>query len=107
MRMVTAAVMVAMPANKSAAGHRREKRDLAGAGDQGVRLDVGVVDRSPDHPRRLEGMGIGLAALGQPTDQILNGADAGRGLEGFLGLSDPLAHPGEILDLHASSSLMR
>ena len=29
----------------SAAGHRREERDLAGARDRGVRLDVGVVDR--------------------------------------------------------------
>src|ERR1700681_542651 len=35
----------------SAAGHRREKGDLAGAGDYRIRFDVGVVDRGADHPR--------------------------------------------------------
>src|SRR6185437_4551768 len=105
--MVTAAVMVALPANGSAAGHRRKKGNLAGTGDQAVRLDVGVVDRSADHPRLLEGMGVGLVALRQPADQIVNGADAGRRLQRFLSLSDPFAYPGEILDFHASSSSMR
>src|SRR5579862_8387442 len=57
-RMVTGRGMT-----RSAAGHRREKRDLAGAGNHAVGLDVGVVDRGADHPRRLEGMGVGLAAL--------------------------------------------
>src|ERR1700710_2269463 len=71
MRMVTAAAMTG-----SAAGHRREKRDLAGAGDHGIGFDVGVVDRGTDHPRRLEGVGIAFAALGQPTHQVVDGADA-------------------------------
>jgi hypothetical protein len=37
---------------------------------------VGVVDRGTDHPRRLEGMGVGLAALRQPRDQVFDGTDA-------------------------------
>ena len=51
-----------MAGSDSAAGHRREERDLAGAGYRGVRLDMGVVDRGADHLRLLEGVGIGLAA---------------------------------------------
>ena len=48
-----------------------------------------------------------LAALGQPTDQVVHGTHARRRLDGFLRLADPLAHPGKILDLHPSSSWMR
>src|SRR4051812_1624923 len=72
MRMVTGQLM------RLAAGHRREERDLAGAGDRGVRLDVGVVDRGPDHLRLLERIRIGLALAGQPGDQLLDGSH-GRG----------------------------
>src|SRR3984957_4996532 len=107
MRMVTSAVMTSSRSFKLPAGHRREKGNLARAGNRGVRLDVGVVDRGADHPRRLERMGIGLAALRQPADQFVDGANARRRLNGFLRLADPLAHPGEIFPLHASSSSMR
>src|ERR1700753_586092 len=106
MRMVTAAVM-AWSANRSAAGHRREKGDLAGAGDHGVRFDMGMIDGGADHARRLEGVGVALAALRQPADQVIDGANAGWRLDRLLGHPDPFAHPGEILDLHASSSSMR
>src|SRR5215475_11174234 len=103
MRMVAATLM----AKSSAAGHRREERDLAGAGNRGIRLDMGVVDRGADHLRLLEGVGIGLAAARQPGDQFVDGAHVGRRLDGLFRLADPLAHPGEIFHLHPSSSLMR
>src|SRR5882757_1208123 len=88
-------------------GRRLEERNLAGAGYHRVRLDMGVVDRGADHPRRLEGVGVSVAARGKPADQIVHRAHAGRRLDGFLGDADPLADPGEIFDLHSSSSLMR
>src|ERR1700722_15015285 len=102
MRMVAAVIGSSRDSlqNGSAAGHRREKRNLAGAGNDGVRLDMGVVDRGANHPRCFEGVGVGLAALGQPPDQIVDGAHARRRLQRFLRLADPFAHPGEILDLH-------
>src|SRR6185312_11656528 len=103
--MVTGAVMIV--ALLLAAGHRREKRNLAGTGDHRIRLDMGVVDRGTDHPRRLECVGVTIVAACQPADQIADGADACRRLDGFLRLSHPLAHPGKILDLHPSSSSIR
>src|SRR5450631_2598659 len=109
MRMVTRAVMRSLRylQNGLTAGHRREEGNLAGAGNDSIRFDMGVVDRGTDHPRRLERMGIGLAAPRQPRNQVVNGANARRRLDRLLGLADPFAHPGEILHLHASSSLMR
>src|SRR5438552_4596079 len=101
--MVAATLM----AKNSAAGHWREERDLAGAGYHGVRLDVGMVDRGADHLRLLEGIGIGLAAVRQPADQLIDRAHVGGRLDGLLRLADPLAHPGEIFHLHPSSSLIR
>src|SRR5882672_3271594 len=101
MRMVTLAVMRSSHCqNGLTAGHRREKGDLAGTGDHRIGFDMGVVDRGADHFRRLEGVPVGLAALRQPGDQIVDGADAVRRLDGFFRLADPFAHPGEILDLH-------
>src|SRR6266702_3562459 len=105
-RMVTAPVVTGEVMGL-AAGHRREERDLAGAGDRGVRLDVGMVDRGADHLRLLERIGIGLAPAGQPGDQLLHGAYASRRLDSLLGHADALAHPGEVFQLHPSSSLMR
>src|ERR1019366_2403394 len=109
MRMVTLAVMRSSRclSNGLTAGHRREEGNLAGAGNHRIRFDVGVVDRGADHPTRPERMGVGLAAPRQPRNQIVNGANARRRLDRFLCFADPFAHPGEILDLHASSSLMR
>src|SRR6266480_4505902 len=74
MRTVTIAVIVVASfsfdenAFVSAAGHRREERDLACARDRSLRLDMGVVDRGADHARLLERIGIALAARGQPAD---------------------------------------
>src|SRR5579872_1044292 len=90
-----------------AAGHRREKGDFAGPFDRRPRLDMGVVDRRANHPWRLEGVGIGLAAFGEPCDQFFDGLDAPRRLDHFLGFADPFPYPGEIFQLHPSSSLMR
>src|SRR5262249_27104730 len=101
-RMVAATLMA-----NSAAGHRRKERDLTGARDRRVCLDVGMIDRGADHLRLLERVRIGLAAVGQPRHQRIDGAHAGGRLDGFLRLADPLAHPGEIFHFHPSSSLMR
>src|ERR1700730_14744603 len=95
------------PDHALTAGHRREERNLAGAGNHAIRLDMGVVDRGADHPRRIEGIGVGLATSRKPRHQIVDGADAGRRFDRLLRFADPFAHPGEIFDLHASSSLMR
>src|SRR5438270_12773905 len=102
MRMVTG-----MGIGGLAAGHWREEGDLAGAGDRGVRPDMSVVDGGADRARGLEGVGISLAAPGQPADQLGHGADLGRRLDRFLGKAYALAHPGKIFDLHPSSSSMR
>src|SRR3954467_6761522 len=101
MRMGAAPVMA-----NSAAGHRREKSDLARARDRCVRLDMRVVDRGADYLRLLERVGIRLTAAGQPGDQLIDRAHRGRRLDGLLRLADPFAHPGEVLHLHPSSSLM-
>src|SRR5579863_10416374 len=105
--MVTGAVMSRWLSNRLTAGHWREKRNLAGAGDHRIRLDMGVVDGGADHPRRLERVGVAVAAPRQPADQIAHRADVCRRIDGFFRLSDPFPHPGKILDLHPSSSLIR
>src|SRR5579862_1691980 len=103
-QMVTLAVMTT-PA--STAGHRREEGDFAGAGNRRILFDVGVVNRGTNHARRIESMSIALAARGKPCDQIFDGLDARGRLDRLFGLADPFAHPGEIFQLHPSSSLMR
>src|SRR4051812_16791730 len=57
-------------------GHRREERDLAGACDRGVRAHMGAIDGGADHLRILECMGVFLAALRQPADQVADGRNA-------------------------------
>src|SRR6266699_4243921 len=42
--------------------HGREKGNLAGARNHGIRFDVGVVDRGANHLWLLEGIGVSLAA---------------------------------------------
>src|SRR6202051_4163087 len=69
MRMVTSAVIRPSRSFKLPAGHRREEGNLAGAGNHGIRLDMGVVDRGADHPPRLARVGLALAALRPPADQ--------------------------------------
>src|SRR5947209_7863653 len=109
MRTVTMAVM-AVPAFRllrclhetaiSAARHRREKSDLACAGDPRIRPDMDVVDRRTDQLRPFEGVGIALTAFGQPGDQFADGADARGRFDLFFGQPDALADPGEIFHLH-------
>src|SRR5262245_9649846 len=83
--------------------HRREERDLAGAGDRGVGLDVRAIDRRADHPWILEGVGIFLAAPRKPAHQVADGLDPRRQLDFLLGLADALAHPRKIQELHTYS----
>src|SRR5262245_15097055 len=89
----------------SAAGHRREERDLARAGDRSIGLDVGAIDRRTDHLRVVKRMGVFFATPGQPGHQLADGLDAGRRLDRLVRLADPLAHPGEVQDLHAYHSI--
>src|SRR5260221_13615101 len=88
-------------------GHRREECNLAGARYRRVWLDVGVVDRRADHPRRLEGVGVSVAARRKPADQIAYRAHAGGWLDGFLCDPDPFPDPGKKFGVHFSSSLLR
>src|SRR3954468_16780394 len=76
--------------------HRREERDLARAGNRRIGLDVGLVDRGADDFRILERIGVLLAARGEPSHQIADGAHARREIELLLRLADPLAHPGKV-----------
>src|SRR5580704_11757200 len=77
----------------SSAGHRREEGDLMGASDPGIGADVVAIDRGADHFRILEGVGITLAAPGEPGDQLADGRHACRRIDLFLRLADTLAHP--------------
>src|ERR1700758_3101566 len=99
MRMVTGALM-----SRLAAGHRREEGNLACSRDHSIRLDMGMVDRGADHLGLLESIGIGLAACGEPANQVVDGAHVRRRIDGLFRLADPFAHPGEIFHLHPSSS---
>src|SRR6185312_8116472 len=65
----------------SSAGHRREEGDLAGAGDRGIGLHMGMVDRGADHLRLLEGVGISLVARRKPGHEIADRVHARRRLD--------------------------
>src|SRR5262245_8670087 len=80
--------------------HRRKKRDLARAGNLRIGLHVITVDRCSDDVRVLERVGIFLAALRQPRNEVADRAHARRWLDLFLGLSDPFTHPREVEKLH-------
>jgi hypothetical protein len=79
--------------------------DFAGAGDGGIGLDVGPVDRGADDLGVVEGMGIFLAAPGEPAHEVVHGGDIRRRLDRLFGLADAFAHPGEIENLHAHCSI--
>src|SRR5881394_495900 len=79
MRMVIEGVMTVSSGNGvSAAGHRRKQCDFAGAGDRRLLPDVGMVDGGADHPGRLEGVGVFVAARRKPADQVTDRAHLGR-----------------------------
>src|SRR6266567_880899 len=82
--------------------HRREESDLARAQNGRVAPDMRLVDRSADHLRILERVGIFLAAMAEPRHEIGDRRDARRRLDLLLGLADALAHPGEIAKLQRS-----
>src|ERR1700681_3266131 len=88
---------------KSPAGHRRKEGDLVGAIDSRVGAHVVAIDRGADHFRIFEGVGVALAALGEPGDQFADGRYACRRIDLLLCQAYALAHPGEIQKLHASS----
>src|SRR5436305_13381279 len=99
---VSAAISAAMSKSSrcsrtnSASGHRREERNLARARDCRVGLHMRAVDCSADYLRVLEGVGIFLATPRKPPHQFADRAHSGWGIDLFLRLADPLAHPGEI-----------
>ena len=64
-----------------------------------------VIERGANDLRRLEGVGVTLALPGQPRDQVADRCDSLWRLHNLLGLADAFTHPGEILHLHASSSI--
>ena len=66
-----------------------------------------LVDRGADHLRLLEGIGIALAASGQPSDEFAHRTHFGWRIERFFGLTDTFADPGEIFHLHSASSSIR
>src|SRR5262245_27991477 len=80
--------------------HRREKGDLAGTGNCGIGLDMGAVDRGADHLRVLEGIGVFLAAPGEPSHQIADSRNPCRKVDFLLRLADALTHPRKIHELH-------
>src|SRR5271165_3490943 len=86
-------IVVVIVVTISAAGHRREKRDLHRTGNSRIGADMTLVDGGADHFGIFEGIGIALAALGQPSHQIGNGGNAGGRVHVFLRDTDALAHP--------------
>src|SRR3954468_14145044 len=80
----------------SASGHRREERDLARTGDDGIRLHMRAVDCGADHLGVLERVGVLLAASGKPRDEFTDRAHASRRIDLLFRLADALAHPGEV-----------
>jgi hypothetical protein len=85
-----------------AAGHRREEGNLAGASNHRIWLNMGVVDRGAI-TRPLEGVGVARrASPATPSSStVRTPSAAGSTISSAL---PTLAHPGEILHLHASSS---
>jgi hypothetical protein len=67
---------------------------------------MGAVDGGADHLAVLEGVGVLLAATGEPISSARRTvAIAARRLDLLLRLADALAHPGEIANFNAQSSI--
>src|SRR5215831_376005 len=82
--------------------HRREKGDLVRAENDRVGAHMGAIDCCADHLRIFKGVGIFLAALAEPSHEIGDCHDTCGEFNLLLGLSDALAHPGEITKLQRS-----
>src|SRR5581483_8435925 len=86
--------------HRSAPRHRWEEGDFARARQARRGLDVGAVDRGPDHIGAGERLGVlGPTAL-EPGHQLRHRADAGRQVDDLLGLAGLLAHPGKVENPH-------
>src|SRR5579871_4748 len=90
-------------AGNSTAGHRREKRDLAGPGDRRIGPHMAMIDGGADHLRVVERVGVLLVAAREPSHELAHRPHARRRIDLLLGLAHALADPGEIQNLHASS----
>jgi hypothetical protein len=63
-----------------------------------------LVDCGADDARILERIGVFLAALRQPFDEIADRAHRSRRIDLLLRLADAFAHPGEIEEFHRCST---
>src|SRR3989442_2534545 len=108
-RMVTTRPHVASPRRRERRSlsprHGREEGDFLCAGNCRVGPHVALIDRGADHPGIFERVGVFLAALREPPDEIADRRDARRRLDLLLRLADALAHPGKVADLHVYSSI--
>src|SRR5690348_14082061 len=86
----------------STAGHRREQRHFVARLEREIPADVTAVDRDAQRPAVLERLGKGRSARLEPVDQRRRRRDAGRRIEGFLGLADLGLEPGEIKESHGA-----
>jgi hypothetical protein len=64
---------------------------------------VSMIYGRADDFRILECVGILFVAPGQPSHQLIDRSNTGRRIEPLFRLAQPLAHPGKIEKLHASS----
>src|SRR5690606_30326706 len=87
-------------ATVSPPGHRREQGNLPRAGDGLGMVGVFLVDGDADRLWITQRLRIALATRGQPVEQVAGRHHAFRQLDLLLGEADPLAHPGEIFQLH-------
>jgi hypothetical protein len=67
----------------SAAGHRREERNLTSSNDGRVEFHMDMIDRGSYH-RFLESVSIFLATPDQPLDQVVNGPHRRRRIDGLF-----------------------
>src|SRR5215204_2069878 len=78
----------------SSSRHRWKKGDLPGAGNRRIGRRVAAVDGGPDDFRVLERVGVLLATLCEPGDEIADRRYSCRRLDVLLRFADALAHPG-------------
>ena len=88
----------------SASGHGRKEGHFPYPGERGIRLHVAPVEGGAHHGCILEGIGVGLVPSGEPAGEIGDGGHLGGWRHLFLRQPDALAQPGEIKNLHRSSS---
>src|SRR5487761_324079 len=86
----------------STAGHRWEQRDFVARLEQDIPADMAAVDRDAQRPPVLQRFGKAGPARREPVGQRRRRRDAGRRIEGFLGLADLGLEPREIEEPHGA-----